>query len=55
MSWIDPIAAKPPVRSANQHAARTLGAIEPSANCEPASSSGVALRIACCSGVPQSA
>ena len=29
---IEPIAAKPPVRSANQHAARTFGPIEPAAN-----------------------
>ena len=55
VSWIDPIAAKPPVRSANQHAARTFGPIEPAANSAAPSSSGVALRIARWSGVPQSA
>ena len=45
-SSIDPIAAMPPVRSANQQAARTLGPIEPAANSAEASSSGVAVSIA---------
>ena len=50
---MEPMAAKLPVRSANQHAARTLGPIEPAAKLAPASMSGVALRIARWSGVPQ--
>ncbi len=55
ISAIEPIAAVPPVLSTNMHAASTFGPIEPSANSPAASSAGVARRIACWSGVPQSA
>ena len=55
VSWIDPIAAKPPVCSANQHAARTFGPIDPAANSVASSSSGVALRMARSPRLPQPA
>ena len=53
VSTIEPIAAKPPVSSTNEHAARTFGPIEPAANSVLPSASGVARRIARWSGVPQ--
>ena len=46
VSAIAPMAAMPPVRSTNRHAARTFGPIEPSANSGRLERSGVALRIA---------
>ena len=53
MSTIEPMAASPPVCSTNEQAALTFGPIEPAANSVAASASGVARRIARCSGVPQ--
>ena len=45
--WIDPIAAKPPVRSTNSQAALTFGPIDPSANPADERFAGVASLIGC--------